>query len=96
MNKQAEQMLVFQLRRLNTNLFKRFLEINDRLSEEHNETISKLKAHLPTQYHKDVDLANSFTDNKKEIIRKEVLGAGNDTYRGIMAELEQFDIDFRK
>lgn len=94
MNK-AEQMLRFQLRRLNTNLFKRFLDITDRLRDEHNETISKLKSSLPVQYHKDVDLANAFTENKKEMIRKEVLGAGNDTYRGIEAELENFDINFR-
>jgi hypothetical protein len=93
---QAEQMLRFQLRRLNTNLFKRFLEITDRLRDEHLEVISKLKSHLPTQYHKDIDLANAFTDNKKEIIRKEILGAGNDTYRGIEAEIENFDINFKK
>lgn len=93
---QAEQMLRFQLRRLNTNLFKRFLEITDRLRDEHQETISKLKKHLPIQYHKDIDLANAFTDHKKEMIRKEILGAGNDTYRGIESEIEIFDINFKK
>ncbi len=95
MNNQAENMLKFQLRRLNTNQFKRFLEILDGLRARHQETIDKLKKHLPAQYHKDIDLANSFTEINKELLRKEILGTGNDTYRGIEAELEQFEITFK-
>lgn len=91
----ASEMLRFQLRRLNTNQFKRFLEIIDRIKGEHDETLRKLRLSVPSQYHKDIDLANALTDNKKEMVRKEVLGVGNDTYRGIEAELEQFDIKFK-
>jgi len=88
-------MLKFQLRRLNTNQFKRFLEILDGLRARHEESLRKLKFHLPSQYHRDIDLANSFTIDNKEFLRKEILSTGNDTYRGIEAELEQFEIKFK-
>jgi hypothetical protein len=94
-NNTALEMMRFQLRRLNTNQFKRFLEIIDRLKGEHDETLRKLRLSVPSQYHKDIDLANAFTDIKKEMVRKEILGVGNDTCRGIEAELEQFDINFK-
>lgn len=94
-NDTASEMLRFQLRRLNTNQFKRFLDIIERIKSEHDETLRKLRLNVPSQYHKDIDLANSLTDNKKDMIRKEILGVGNDTYRGIEAELEQFDINFK-
>ena len=95
MNNKASEMLRFQLRRLNTNQFKRFLEILDRIKDENEETLRKLRMSIPSQYHRDIDLANALTDNKKDMFRKEVLGVGNDTYRGIEAELEQFDINFK-
>jgi len=91
----ADNMLRFQLRRLNTNQFKRFLDIIDRLKNEHDETLRKLRLALPSQYHQSIDLANALTADKKEFVRKEILSVGNDTYRGIEAELEQFEINFK-
>jgi hypothetical protein len=95
MNEKAFEMLNFQLRRLNTNQFKRFLEILDRIKSDHEETLRKLRLTVPSNYHKDIDLANSFTDFKKDFLRKEVLNIGNDTFRGIEAEINQFDINFK-
>lgn len=95
MNEKAFEMLNFQLRRLNTNQFKRFLEILDRIKSDHDETLRKLRLNIPSVYHKDVDLANSLTESKKDFLRKEILSVGNDTFRGIEAELNQFDINFK-
>jgi len=94
-NNTADTMLRFQLRRLNTNQFKRFLDIIDRLKNEHDETLRKLRLVLPSQYHQSIDLANALTNDKKEFVRKEILSVGNDTYRGIETELEQFEINFK-
>lgn len=95
MNNKAQEMLSFQLRRLNTNQFKRFLEIIDRIKADHDETLRKLRLNIPSNYHRDIDLANALTSDKKDFIRKEILGVGNDTYRAIEVELEQFDVTFK-
>ena len=94
-NETANTMLRFQLRRLNTNQFKRFLEIIDRIKSDHDTALRKLRLAIPSQYHQLIDLADPLASDKKDLIRKEVLSVGNDTYRGVEAELEQFDINFK-
>ena len=95
MDEKAKQMLLFQTKRQTVILFKRFLEILERLGEEHDESLAKLREHLPGDLKKYVDLADHFTPAQGDQLRKEVLGAGNDCYRMIEQVVEEFDIDFK-
>ena len=87
-----EAVLRFQVKRNCTLLFKRFLEILERIKDGHDENLDKLRANLPAQYKNYVDLSDDLTDAKMDKLRKEVLGAGNDCIRSIENELGNFDI----
>ena len=95
-NSREEAILRFQVQRNCKNLFKRFLEILERVKDEHDEGMDKLRAALPAQHKNYVDLADNLSDVKMDGLRKEVLGAGNDCIRGIEGELNNFDVSNRK
>ena len=88
--------LRFAIKRNSTNLFKRFLAILQRQKEEHDEALSNLKAVLPEQYKKYVQLADCYTDAKAAALRKEVLDAGNDAIRAVETELDNFEYFLKK
>ena len=91
-NSRPDEMLKFACKRNTTILFKHFLEIIERMNEEHAETLAKLKHNLPEEYKAYVDLADYFTDNKLNMLRKEVLSKGNDCYRGIEEIINMLEI----
>lgn len=79
-----------------TELFKEVLAMFEQLAEEHDEALEKLYAALPPEYCKYVDLADHFTEEKGDRIRRAVLQRGNDCKRSIREELDKYDITFRK
>ena len=79
----ALEILRFQTRRNIVYLFKRFLETVESIGDCHEETMTKLKTHIPSEYHKYIDLAEYLTPQREEAIRKMILDAGNDCIRGI-------------
>ena len=66
-----------------TRLFKNYLFEFESLVSAHDEAIAKLKSALPEQYRMHVELADYLSDTKIEIMRKKVLGAGNDLIRDV-------------
>ncbi len=85
----------FTLSRHVTTLFKECLAIMEQLHEEHYEAMEKLHSALPPEYKDYVNLADHFTDEKRERLRRAILARGNDCRRAVHDELEQFDLTFR-
>lgn len=86
--------LTYVINRQVTYLFKDFLHTLEDNNCEHIESLNKLADNLPPEYNKYIDLADWFTDEKAERLRKRVLEKGNDTIRNIREELDKYDIDF--
>ena len=89
------EVLRFQSRRNIVILFKSFLAIMSRVADEHDIAFDKLDEHLPVEYQKYIQLADYFTDEKREMLRKEILDIGNDCIRAIEEEIRKYDIDFK-
>ncbi len=85
----------FTLSRHVTTLFKECLVIMEQLHEEHYEALEKLHAALPPEYRSYVDLADHFTDEKRDRIRRAILARGNDARRAVCEELDQYELTFR-
>jgi hypothetical protein len=77
------------------NLFKECLMIMEQLEEEHDESLDKLYSALPETYQKYVQLADHFTEEKADRIRRAILQRGNDCKRAVASELDQYDLTFR-
>ena len=90
-----EEVLRFQLHRIITSLFKGQLVILEDLGLEHDEALGKLYDALPDQYKPFVNLADYFTEQKGEILRKKVLDAGNDSKRQVDEILKTFNITLK-
>jgi hypothetical protein len=85
----------FTISRHITTLFKECLMIVEQLAEEHDEALEKLYAALPPEYHVHVGLADHFTDEKGERIRRAILRRGNDCTRAVCQELDQYTLSFK-
>lgn len=73
-------------------LFKEVLAMFEQLAEEHDEALSKLYEVLPPEYGPYVQLADHFTEEKGERIRRAVLARGNDCKRSIDEELAKYSV----
>lgn len=71
-------------------LFKEVLGMFEQLGEEHDEALGKLFEALPPEYQPYVDLADHFTQEKADRIRRAVLARGNDCKRAIRDELAKY------
>ncbi len=83
------------------NLFKECLMIVEQLEEEHDEALEKLYSALPETYREYVRLADHFTEEKADRIRRAILARGNDCRRAVCGgsgqsgELDHYDFTFR-
>lgn len=87
-------LLQFTARRHIVTLFKECLAMFESLADEHDEALAKLGAALPAQYHEYITLADYFTEDKSERLRRTVLQRGNDCARAIQEEIEKYEISF--
>lgn len=76
-----------------TRLFKNYLFAFEEIIESHDEAIAKLKTSLPDQYKEFVELADYLSDAKIELMRKRVLGLGNDLIRDLDDQIDCLRID---
>ena len=90
----AKATLQFATDRSITVLFKEMLSLLESLAEEHDESLAKLAAALPAEYHTHLALADYFTEEKADRLRRAVLGRGNDCKRAIHEEIEKYKITF--
>lgn len=86
--------LAFATRRHVITLFKEYLSLLEGLADEHDETLSKLAAALPVEYHPHLALADYLTEEKSERLRRVVLQRGNDCARAINDEIAKYDVQF--
>lgn len=89
-------MLAFAIRRNVTLLFKQQLELLEDLADEHDNAMHKLSEKLPKQYADYIELADYLNEQKFEMLRKRILGKGNDCIRAIEESLKDFDITIKK
>jgi hypothetical protein len=89
------EVLRYQSKRNIVFLFKSFLAIMSRVADEHDIAFDKLDEYLPVEYQKYTKLADYFTDEKREMLRKEILDAGNDCIRAVEEEIRKYVIDFK-
>lgn len=90
----ARQTLQFACRRHTIALFKEFLAIVEQLAEEHDESLAKLESALPPEYSTHIGLADHFTEEKGDRLRRVVLQRGNDCVRAIQDEIGKYQVDF--
>ncbi len=85
----------FTVERHIVTLFKECLMIVEQLAEEHDEAMEKMYQALPPEYRTYVNLADHFTEEKYDRIRRAILQRGNDAKRAVHDEMEQFEFTFR-
>lgn len=94
MSLDARAALQFSARRHTVVLFKDVLSLLETLAEEHDEAMAKLQAALPEEYHAYLTLADYFTEEKADRLRRAVLSRGNDCSRAIQEEIAQYEVSF--
>lgn len=94
-NYNPDKILAFSVRRNITSLFKDFLVILENLSEDHNEALNKLVKTLPPDSQKQLYLADHFTNDKMEQLRKRILAKGNDSIRSVETDMKNYNITFK-
>lgn len=95
MSTQAEQILLFSTKRHITSLFKDFLVVLQDIRLRHSESMGKLIDSLPESEKAKVVLADHFTLEETERLRKRILTGGNDCYRAIEDQVKNLKVDFR-
>lgn len=93
---EADDVLRFQIKRILTNLFKKYLVILEDLGIEHDIAFQKFHDMLPEQYQPYVVMADYFGEEKEKVLRSKVLGAGNDALRELEDQLKNFDITIKR
>lgn len=83
-----KELMRFKINASVKSLFVGNLEILEELFEQHDDAMEKLRAALPEEYKKFVDLADYLNDAKFEGIRKKILSSGNDVIRTLEKQLE--------
>lgn len=86
----------FQVRRNVTLFFKSQLEMLEDIADEHDNAMKKLHDKLPKQYQDYIELADYLNSQKFDMLRKRILGKGNDCIRNIEESLKDFDIKIKK
>jgi vesicle coat complex subunit len=86
-------LLVYQIRRLVTNLYKDQLTLLEDIQQEHNSSLNRVKDLVSEDF---IDLINFLDSDKYGYYRKKVLDSGNETSREIERLLENFEILLRR
>jgi hypothetical protein len=95
METQAEQLLLFSTKRHVTMLFKDFLVILQDIRSRHADSMGKLIDSLPESEKAKVVLADHFSSEEVERLRKRILTNGNDCYRAIEDQIKNLKVEFK-
>jgi hypothetical protein len=87
--------LLFQVTRIVTNLFKNNLGALENIAADHDEAMAKFEAALPAQYKEYVNLGDYLTEEKGARLRKQTLDAGNDAIREISRLFAFYNIEMK-
>lgn len=91
----AEKVLRFQHERITKALFVSFLIVLEDVARRHEMALEKLDEHLPLEYKKFVALADYFTDEEYQLLRKRVLDRGNAALNELDKLVDQFNITLK-
>lgn len=94
MDGKAQELLEFQIARQISNLFVSYLEVSEGLQSEHENMLNKIKKQLPSEYHKTIENLDYLDSNRKKLIRKQILDAGNRTLNGLIELVKTLDVEF--
>lgn len=87
--------LRFQHERIVKSLFVQFLITLEDLGHRHEMALDKLEKNLPEEYKKYVELADYFTEEEYQLLRKRVLDRGNAAINELNILIDQFDISLK-
>lgn len=91
----ADAVLRFQQERIIKVLFTEFLMVLEDLARDHDIALDKLSKALPPDLGKYIDLADYFTPEKGDVLRKRVLDRGNHALRELHAQVDHFNVEFK-
>ena len=95
LSKESE-ILKFQVERLITQLFKDYLVLAEDIADEHDIAMKRLIAKLPAEFKDYVELADYLDDARFDMLRRKILGKGNDCKRAISDLIEGYEIKVKK
>ena len=94
MEGKAQELLEFQIARQISNLFVSYLEVSEGLQSEHENMLNKIKSQIPANLHPIIDNLDYLDLNRKKLIRKQILDAGNRTLNGLIELVKTLDVEF--
>ena len=89
MENPEDNIILLQLDKEITSVFKRYLELLDELQFEHNQMLEKLRKYVPDD--EIIDTVNYLTPEKHDLLRKQILDAGNGSIRNLSTFLGYFN-----
>lgn len=89
-------LLQFQINKDIAYLYKRYLQQLEDLRNQHLFMLQKLEKELPTEYHSLIRASNFLDETEYNYHRKKILDAGNEAKRGLLAQVEQFEISLKE
>lgn len=88
----AADILRFQVERNIKNTYKEALILLEELRMEHKGTLERLRDALPNEFKSLVDVADYWSPDKVDSVRKRILTAGNNANRNVQEQMDNFDI----
>lgn len=87
-----KDILLFQIKRRITLLYKNFISMVEDIGEDHEAMMVRLESKMPPEYSKILDDYDYFNEDKYKYLRKKILDLGNDAIREIEENMKQFKI----
>ena len=75
-------------------LFKMMLMMVEDMKKDHDFHYEKLYENIPDEYHKIINVADHFTPQKVNWIRKRILDFGNESIRNLGSALDNYTVSF--
>ena len=91
----APDILRFQIKRSITNTYKEALTILEELETEHRAALARLEQALEEKDRKLVSLADYWHEDKYEVLRRRILGVGNNSYRSVEEQVNNMEIKLK-
>ncbi len=90
----VKQFCEFQVKRNAARLSRGLLVTLEDMQARHKLNQKKLLETLPTEYHNNVKMLDTVTDEQMALLRKRILDNTNDHVRDILSDLENYQIEF--
>lgn len=92
----AKKMVAFQTERTNVNLYKNLFVIVEDIEQSHRDMLNKIVQLVKEEDVVKIHLANYFTEEYYQRLRKKILDAGNEASREHTRTLEQVEVTLKR